>query len=159
MVERSASGSSGSVRTSTYSQLFAVNLRELLNRDGLERVVLVDVHRERVEGDDEFRGVRTVSAACSLTFGGSHLSTRGSQIRGSVDETGNADAGAAARNLYRHGRPYRLVVLRPRLDEIDHGVRTGDAMIPPDWARSACAPEHASDEVRRTAAATRITAE
>jgi hypothetical protein len=99
----------------------------VLNGEGSKRVVFVDVHSERIKSHDEFPGRGAVSCFRALRLGGFHLSAGGGDIESPVDEAGDADAGASARHLDGDRGPLVPVVFGPRLHQIDHRVRAGDA--------------------------------
>ena len=98
-----------------------VEFGQLLQRNLVERVVGMDVHRQRVEADDELDRLVAVSAR-QLDLGVLHLAARVRDVDRAVDHCRDTGPRPAARHrddgLGRHGG----VALGPRLGHIDQSV-------------------------------------
>jgi hypothetical protein len=105
---------------------FGEDLRQLLERDLLHGVVLVDVNGERVVPDDEAHRVLARVALDLLGFLGLDVAAGVGDVDGAALEGGQADARTAARDLDVDGRGDGLVDLGPGLRDVHHRVRALD---------------------------------
>ncbi len=126
-VAAAAVGIDAQLRPAGDLSAFAVDFGEVLQRDRIQRVVLVDVDRQGIVADDDFARVGVpplpVRARFLRVF---HLPAGVGHVAVAVDQAGDAHARTAAGNLNDRLGMAGVVVFRPRLCQVDHRVRAFD---------------------------------
>ncbi len=102
--------------------ILAVDLRQVFDGNRVQRVFVVDINGQGVEGDDDLLGLlaRVLLGALELLV--LHFPAGVGQIGDLVDQAGDAHARTAPGDLHADVRVRLVVLLGPRLSEVHHRV-------------------------------------
>jgi hypothetical protein len=134
------------LRPAHQGALVAVHFGELVDRNAFSRVRSVHVDRERVQRDGQLGRGSAIDFSEMFAFGSPDVSACSGNIQRAIDQIRDADTRTTARDLDHDRRFDAFVLLRPRLQQVDHRVRSDDSDDIAPWSVAARPAGHRSSQ-------------